>query len=482
MTSKVLKNSKKIFSKLPYLYRKIGKQYFISSEVGSWVILNSQEFEFFKNYPNVSIPEKLLAKLKENFFLIDPKAVSTKKSITQILQNKYKDSTKGPGLFLVGVTRECNLKCSYCHMSSTSIKIKNSTKDQKKVIDGIINFILKTPNKNITIEFQGGEPLLKMAFIKEFVKIAKEKNKIFKKNIHFCITTNLTILTESILEFFIKENISISTTIDGNKIAHDSNRPFRTGQGSYDIVMDKIDLLKKRNIKVGILTIITKKNLGKEKEIVDFFLNQNDKFIGINKIQKLGRASFKKTWQELGVTNEEYFIFWKKTVDYIFELHKKGIFVSERILDLVLEKLFYEEPNFVNWQNPGGDIISTLGFDDEGYIYPTDESRDIKSLRLGNVLKDNYKDILENEISQDIIKASVLDSQFCNYCAYKSMCGLCTDISYKNSKEFYTRHWSDTSRCSLNMAIFDYIIQKIIEKPHEIKGALYVHNHIHKGK
>lgn len=467
--------------KLPYLYKKVGKQYFLSSEIGSWIVLDSQEFDIFKNYKKVEVPKELLKKLKEKFFLIDQEDVSSKKSIVKILKKKYKNATKGPGLFLVGVTKRCNLKCLYCHLSSCSIE-KKSIKNKKEIIDGIVHFILETPKKNITIEFQGGEPLLEIDFIKDFIKIVKEKNKNYNKNIRFCLTTNLTLLKDSILDFLIKENISISTTVDGNKIAHDFCRPFRTDKGSYDIVTEKIKLLKKRNVKFGILTIITKKNIGKAKEIVDFFLKQNDNFIGVNKVQKLGRAYLSKNWEKIGITNKEFFDFWKNVIEYIFELHKKGIFVSERILDLVLEKLFYQEPNFVNWQNPGGDIISTLAFDDEGYIYPTDESRDIKSLRLGNILKDSYIDVLDKKISQNIIKASILDAQFCNYCAYKFMCGLCTDVSYKNSKEFFTRHFDDTSRCSLNMAIFDYIIKKIIDKPHEIKAALYVHKYIHEVK
>ena len=58
----------------------------------------------------------------------------------------------------------------------------------------IVDFIFNSPNENIKIEFQGGEPLLNWDVIQAVVEYANEKNIISKKNLSFVICTNLTLM------------------------------------------------------------------------------------------------------------------------------------------------------------------------------------------------------------------------------------------------------------------------------------------------
>ncbi|MBI5346222.1 MAG: radical SAM protein [Chlamydiae bacterium] len=469
------------YFKLPYLYKKIGKDYFLSSYVGSWIILTEEELNLFKSYPLFSniFPKELLERLKNTLFLVSED--NKKEELSQIIQQKYFMDIQGPSLFMIGVTRQCNLSCLYCHLSSK--KIKKVKRDKNELIDKTLEFIFSTPSGAVTIEFQGGEPLLEIDFIEEFTKRAKEKNKQCKKNIRFSLTSNLTLLNEKILNRLIKAEICMSTTLDGDKITHNLNRPFNKKLGSYDAVINHIELLKKHNMNFGILSIITKKSLNKEKEIIDqIFTMSSNKILSFNKIQKLGRASKEKNWKDYGLTNEEFFNFWKNSIEYIFSLQKNDVLISERSLGLVLDKLFNDSADFVNWRNPGGNVISAIGFDDDGYIYPSDESREILDLRIGNVYKDSYEDVLGHKISKEMIKASILEGQFCNYCVYKSFCGLCPDIAYKNTKEFMTRHYESYSRCKLNEMIFDYVIQKINEDPETIAKAMYTHKILQKNR
>ncbi len=464
--------------KTPYTYRKVAGEIFLNSHLGTWLILNPQEFDHFAHGPIASLDPSLIDKLKKHHFLFDSADEEAREQIGLAYDQKHERISKGPGLFLVGVTRHCNLKCPYCHLSATPAQTP-SLKDPSETIEKIVDFILDTPNPNIAIEFQGGEPLLAFKFIKEFVECIKRKNAIVGKGIKFCATSNLTLITEDRIEYLKKEKISLSGTIDGGEELHNANRPFLNDKGSFETVKRKYELLKEKGVDVGLLSIITKKSLGKSREIADTIFGLGKKVLVINKIQKLGRAAEEMHWKEFGISNEEFFSFWTETLEYIFSLHRQGVFVTERYLSIILEKLFSQDPNFLDWRNPGGAILGAIGFDDEGYIYPSDEAREILDLRLGNVFEHNFKDILETPLAKEILKASILEGQICNYCAYKSVCGLCPILSYKNTHEFISRHYQPTNRCSLNMSMFDYVIGKLIQEPATIRAALFANSVIY---
>jgi len=111
----------------------------------------------------------------------------------------------------------------------------------------IIDFALSKAQKDekIQIGFFGGEPLIEFELIKKIVMFAK-KHPSFKTNqTSFSITTNGTILTERILEFFLENNISPSISCDGPPEIHDLNRHFPNGKGSSAIVETKIKMALK---------------------------------------------------------------------------------------------------------------------------------------------------------------------------------------------------------------------------------------------
>ena len=59
------------------------------------------------------------------------------------------------------------------------------------------------------------------------------------KKFRFTLTTNGVLLDDEILEFANREMANIVLSIDGRKEIHDKMRPFRGGQGSYDLIVPK---------------------------------------------------------------------------------------------------------------------------------------------------------------------------------------------------------------------------------------------------
>jgi uncharacterized protein len=96
-------------------------------------------------------------------------------------------------------------------------------------------------NREITVNFNGGEPLLEFPLLKTIVEESK-KNGINK----FSISTNFTLAADEILDFLIAHNFSIQLSIDGRKATHDAFRRDYEGTGSFDKVFSNITLLKKK--------------------------------------------------------------------------------------------------------------------------------------------------------------------------------------------------------------------------------------------
>ena len=75
--------------------------------------------------------------------------------------------------------------------------------------------------------------------VKQLVSYGRSLEKPNNKKFRFTLTTNGILLNDDILEFANKEMSNIVLSVDGRKEVNDKMRPFRGGQGSYDIIVPK---------------------------------------------------------------------------------------------------------------------------------------------------------------------------------------------------------------------------------------------------
>jgi uncharacterized protein len=106
----------------------------------------------------------------------------------------------------------------------------------------------------LILDFIGGEPLMAIDVIDEFMKYFRRKaiilNHRWQNNYMISISTNGILYNTPEVKEFIrknKERLSLTITIDGNKELHDSCRLFPDGAPSYDIVEASIKEYQKIN-------------------------------------------------------------------------------------------------------------------------------------------------------------------------------------------------------------------------------------------
>jgi len=224
-------------------FGKIGDNYLVTNDIGRYIFLSP---DLFKQFMGGSLDEnsKIYQELEQNEFIRDS---LDKETLVKRYCQRNSFVFLGPSLHIVVVTLRCNHKCIYCQASSRGLREKGYDMDiatARKVVDTIFC----SPSKTITIEFQGGEPLVNWPVVKFIVEYAREKNKIAKKSLFIALVSNFSLLTEEKYKFLAKNKVIFCTSLDGPEELHNKNRPW-SGGNSYKVTASWIKKITQRQKK-----------------------------------------------------------------------------------------------------------------------------------------------------------------------------------------------------------------------------------------
>jgi uncharacterized protein len=441
-----------------YRVRKLDDNYFVSTDSGSFAILSEKELKDLKSQ---NFDEKLSDKLSEREIILNDMNFL---EFTKDLSKRYSFLKQGTSLHIIIPSLRCNMKCIYCHASYKDKDAKQYDMDSETARK-TVEFMFQSPSNHISLEIQGGEPLLNWERVKEIIIYARELNQRYRKNLRVSIVTNLTLMDDEKFNFLVNHDVGVCTSFDGTKDIQEKNRPYNNGYG-YEIIKKWIkkfieaEKTTSYSYKPNALITTTKYCFGKEKEIVDEYINLGLHRMHVRFVNFLGIA--KKTWENIGYTPEEFITFWTNIVEYIEEKKNEGIDFHERIIEIISYKLSEKiDPNYLDLRSPCGAAIGQIAYNYNGDIFTCDEARMINEdlFKIGNVHNDTYKKVTTCEKTCAVIDASINDQYICNSCAYKPFCGVCPVCNYSEQGSIIAKI-PETSRCKIYMAQFDWIIKK----------------------
>lgn len=442
-------------------------KYLLTNDFGKYQFVSENTFHELINNAVTEENEEKLA-LIENGFFYETSTESFVKKNSPWIHSMKGYCMCGTALHIFAVTNKCNLNCLYCQAHSQSSELEYSMdKDTgRKVID----FALQSPNKSLTFEFQGGEPLLNFDVIKDMIDYSKAVN--VDKSIEYTIVTNLLNMTEDKLQYLIDNEVHICTSLDGPKIVHDNNRPCCNGKGSYDLVVSKIKEFKSRGININAIQTTTNVSLKYPKEIIDQYIEIGINNIFLRPLTPLGMADY--SWKTVGYTSEEFMRFYKEAFEYIMELNMSGTYFSELHASYFLKKILCNySDNYMELRSPCGAGVGQMSYYYDGNVYTCDEGRMLsemgdKSFLLGNVYTDSYNDAVLSPVCTAVCKASIVETlPKCSQCVYQPYCGVCPVVNYASTNSLYDRNDKDF-RCLVYKGIMD-IIFDILEENDEKK-------------
>jgi sulfatase maturation enzyme AslB (radical SAM superfamily) len=93
-----------------------------------------------------------------------------------------------------------------------------------EIAEKCVDMALSTTSPGVTIEFQGGEPLVSFGVVKHVIEYARKKNESIGKALEFTMVSNLSLMDEEKLAYLMENRVQICTSIDGPQGLHDKQR------------------------------------------------------------------------------------------------------------------------------------------------------------------------------------------------------------------------------------------------------------------
>ena len=440
-------------------FKEKGNNILVTNDIGEFVFLTKNDF--YKLLKREELDNDIKIKLIENDIIYEESKEVFVERVSKKLRIKKSYLFGGTVLHIFVVTKNCNYNCVYCQAKANEIKEKFLM--DKETAERAVDIALQSPNDNLTFEFQGGEPLINFDVIKHIVEYTKEKNK--SKNIEYSLVSNLSLLTDEIIDFCIDNNISISTSLDGDEELQNYNR--RYSNNSYEATVNGIKRIKEKNYLINAIETTTRYSLNRYKDIVEEYIKLGFSNIFIRPLTKLGQAY--KNWDEIGYTAEEFLAFYKNILDYIIEKNKEGVFFKETLATIFLRKILTEDSdNYMELRSPCGGAIGQLAYYYDGKIFTCDEGRMLYEMgndafKLGTV-DNSYKELMKSKITETMCKSSCLECiNKCETCAYMPYCGTCPVCNLANYDNIFVNSSKD-ERCMIYGGILDIIFDYIQDK------------------
>lgn len=452
-----------------FRFKELDGGYLLTNDFGFFTFLEPGEF---KDYLEGKLDKnsELHAKLMEEGFIKDASSLDR-------LVKRYADRNctllMGPNLHIIVVSLRCNTQCVYCQASSLPADCTDYDMD-KKTAKKTVDLAFQSPSPVITIEFQGGEPLINWPVVKYIINYAKKKNKDLgpeRKKLNMSMVTNFSLMTQDKLDFLVKNMVSLCTSLDGPEKLHTKNRPL-PNLNSHKIVTDwigKIKKIEKERAKAGravynlsALLTVTRDSLKQPKEIIDEYRKWDFEGIFLRPLSYLGNSAGEAR-ERIGYSVEDFLEFWKESMEYIISINLKGEFFMERGCRIMLQKILTDrDPGFTDLRSPCGAAVGQVLYNHDGKIFTCDEGRMIgdDTFVIGDVNESEYDDVVWNDKTKTMVNASMLENFSCDLCVYKPYCGVCPVKNYALHGNLFPQ-MRNTEWCKLNTGQLNYLFEKM---------------------
>ena len=307
---------------LPFRFDRAGSDgYLVSNMVGDFVRLIADEFDRLID-ERVSPGDGLYEKAYAANLITREGQTAQLQMLAARLRSRMAFLREPSGLHMFVVTLRCEHSCPYCQVSRQSTD-RTRFDMSEDTAERALRIALESPSPRIKIEFQGGEPLLNFPLIAKIVENAKFSAPKTGKKVEFVIASNLALLTDDILAFCKRNDVLLSTSLDGPADLHNRNRP-RPGGNSYELAVKGIKAAQSvlGADRVGALMTTTEASLDRVEEIIDEYIALGLDGIFLRPLSPYGFAV--KTKQIKKYDAKRWLDFYVRGLRYILDINRRG--------------------------------------------------------------------------------------------------------------------------------------------------------------
>ena len=299
---------------------------------------------------------------------------------------------KKPVSAMIELLTQCNLRCQHCYIPSHT----NQGLDFEKIED--ILYELRSMGV-LTLTLTGGEIFLHPHIMKIIALARKLHMRVF-------LLSNGTLLNEEIVKSLAEMHISeFSTTMFSlDPKVHDF---ITCQQGSLDMLLENLQLLKKYNITVKVKTPLLDVNAFAYREIKEYC--KENGFLFMTSPIIFSKTDGDDSPVKLRVSDDKLCEVLKETD----EADRKG-----------KERLY-------RYDYPCAALFYTISIDAKGDVYPCSSLR----YKIGNVFENTLTDIWNNSQGLKLIQSiKNTDLKECAECEYRDFCDRCPGIVFSETE------------------------------------------------
>ncbi|MDM9627636.1 His-Xaa-Ser system radical SAM maturase HxsB [Rhizobium sp. S152] len=362
-------------------------------------------------------------------------------------------------------TLRCNLACSYCQVSRVNENARGHDWDDE-TLKSVLAWLDSLKTDTIKIEFQGGEPLLRLDLLKAVRTYARDR---FKKA-EFVVCTNLQEVTDEAWEFLASEDTSISTSLDPTIELHERHRTC-SGKSTSQFLENLRHAIGAFPDRVSALPTFDIDALPAPRDVIETYSAFGFRSIYLRPVNHQGFARKRFRTQDISFVWNDYV---RRFVMALIEYNARA--------DVPLEEFYFSHclrrvlrgghDGHVDLRNPNIVGRSYLVIDHDGAFYPTDEARMVTRLGQIDLRMGDIKSGLDRSIV-DVLNAEAtnLFDPDCVHCPYQAFCGvdLIDDLS-RYGRIDLPRHRTDF--CQRHTAIFDLVFELIYSDDPNVRASI----------
>ena len=170
------------------------------------------------------------------------------------------------------VTNACNLRCNYCYLDKTTENMSADT--AFLAVDAIFRSAVQQGFTQVKIKYAGGEASLRMANVISVHDYAAQIAQEHGIELRGVLLSNGVMLAQRTIEQLKARNIKVMISLDGIGTYHDTQRPFKQGQGSFEYVDRTIQRLLTNGLVPSISVTVSQRNLEGLPELMMYILER----------------------------------------------------------------------------------------------------------------------------------------------------------------------------------------------------------------
>ena len=170
------------------------------------------------------------------------------------------------------VTNACNLRCNYCYLDKTTENMSADTAFM--AVDAIFRSAVQQGFTQVKIKYAGGEASLRMANVVSVHDYAAQVAQEHGIALQGVLLSNGVMLAQRTIQQIKARNIKVMISLDGIGAYHDTQRPFKQGQGSFEYVDRTIQRLLTNGLVPSISVTISQRNLAGLPELMMYILER----------------------------------------------------------------------------------------------------------------------------------------------------------------------------------------------------------------